>query len=133
MERSWYVPHCPGAEVSNGVVSGNCPKRSPPDGCPNQSLDLNLMPVQWERIRNSLPEDFRASNGDEVVGRVYQIPHGPGQGLWFWTMTATRPGPRITFATNGRVAHRGDAGRRVVEAYEKLLQCEASHPDQPWS
>jgi hypothetical protein len=30
------------------------------------------MPVKWERIRGGLPEDFRALNGDEIVGRVYR-------------------------------------------------------------
>ena len=44
------------------------------------------MPVEWERIRGGLAEDFQALDGDEIVGRVYQIPHGPQAGLWFWTM-----------------------------------------------
>jgi hypothetical protein len=35
------------------------------------------MPVEWERIPDGLPEDFRALDGDEIVGRVYEIPHGP--------------------------------------------------------
>jgi hypothetical protein len=35
------------------------------------------MPVGWERIPDGVPEDFRALNGDEIVGRAYQIPHGP--------------------------------------------------------
>jgi hypothetical protein len=80
------------------------------------------MAVEWERIPDGLPEDFQALDGDEIVGRVYQIPHGPEQGLWFWTMTVVRPGPPIAFPTNGTEAHRSDAGRRVVEVYEKLLQ-----------
>jgi hypothetical protein len=36
-------------------------------------------------------------------------------------MTVVRPNPRITFQTSGTEARRGDAGRRVVEAYERLL------------
>jgi hypothetical protein len=50
-----------------------------------------------------------------------RIPTGPERGLWFWTITALRPGPRITFPTSGTEARRGDADRRVVEAYERLL------------
>jgi hypothetical protein len=50
--------------------------------------------VVWERIPHGLPEDFQALDGDEIVGRVYQIPTGPERGLWFWTMTTLRPGPR---------------------------------------
>ncbi len=34
---------------------------------------------------------------DEIVGRVYQMRTGPERGLWLWTMSALRPGPRITF------------------------------------
>ena len=56
-----------------------------------------------------------------------RIPTGPERGLWFWTITALRPGPRITFPTSGTEARRGDAGRRVVEAYERLLAHAARH------
>jgi hypothetical protein len=77
--------------------------------------------VEWERIPDGVPEDFQALDGDEIVGRVYQNPTGPERGLWFWTMTVVRPGPRITFPRSGTEARRGDAGRRVVEAYERLL------------
>jgi hypothetical protein len=83
------------------------------------------MPVEWERIRDGLPEDFRALDRNKIVGRVYQIPHGPERGLWVWIMTAVRPGPRLPHPTNGREARCGDAGRRVVEAYERLLRCNA--------
>jgi hypothetical protein len=84
------------------------------------------MPIEWERIPDGVSEDFQALDGEEIVGRVYQIPTGPERGLWFWTMTALRPGPRITFPTNGTETRRGDAGRRVVEAYERLLRRNAS-------
>jgi hypothetical protein len=80
------------------------------------------VPVEWERIPEGVPEDLQALDGDEIVGRVYRIPLGPERGLWFWTMTVVRPGPRVTFPTNGTEARRGDAGRRVVEAYERLLR-----------
>jgi hypothetical protein len=79
------------------------------------------MPLEWERIPGGLPEDLWALDGDEIVGRAYQIPIGPERGLWFWTMTALRPGPRITLPTGGTEARRGYSGRRVIEAYERLL------------
>jgi hypothetical protein len=75
-----------------------------------------------ERIPDGVPEDFRALDGNEIVGRVRQIPTRPERGLWFWTMTALRPVPRIACPTNGMEARHGDAGRRVVEAYERLIQ-----------
>ena len=36
--------------------------------------------VEWERIPDGVPEDFQALDGDEIVGRVYQIPTGPERG-----------------------------------------------------
>jgi hypothetical protein len=80
------------------------------------------MPVEWERIPNGLPKGFGALDGNEIVGRVYEIPHGPQAGLWLRTMIVVRPRPRITFPTSGTEARRGNAGRRVVEAYERLLR-----------
>ena len=67
------------------------------------------------------PDDFVALDGDEIIGRVYRIRHGTQEGLWFWSMTISRPGPAFT-ARDGTEARRGDAGRRVVEAYEGLLR-----------
>jgi hypothetical protein len=59
------------------------------------------MAVEWERIPDGLPEGFQALDSDEVVGCVYQIPHGPERGLWFWTMTVVRLGPRLTHEREG--------------------------------
>ena len=79
------------------------------------------------RTRNVFPaldgleHDYTALDGEAVVGRVYQIVGGPAHGLWFWSMTAHRPGPRPSIPTSGREIDRGDAGRRVVEAYDRLL------------
>jgi hypothetical protein len=54
------------------------------------------MPVEWERIPDGVPEDFQALDGNEIVGRIYQIPTGPERGLWFWTMTApSRPAHHV--------------------------------------
>jgi hypothetical protein len=72
--------------------------------------------------------DYTALDGATVVGRVYRIDGGPEQGLWFWSMTAHRPGPRPQILTSGKEARRGDAGRRVVEAYERLLAGSIRNP-----
>jgi hypothetical protein len=58
------------------------------------------------------PDDFIAFDGDEIIGRVYRIRHGTEEGLWCWSMNAR----------GGTEAHRGDASRRVVEAYEAMLR-----------
>ena len=60
-----------------------------------------------------------------LSSRLREASNGPQDGLWFWTMTAVRPGPRLPHPTKGTEARRDDAGRRVVEAYERLLKCNA--------
>jgi hypothetical protein len=65
------------------------------------------------------PTDYVAFDGEEIIGRVYRIKHGPDEGRWRWSMTVSRPGPTFT-ASNGTEARRGDAGRRIVEAYEAM-------------
>jgi hypothetical protein len=91
------------------------------------------MAVEWMRTRDAFPaldglqHDYTALDGEAVVGRVYLIEGGPGRGLWFWSMTAYRPGPRPQIATSGREARWGDAGRCVMEAYERLLAHGCSH------
>ena len=50
------------------------------------------MAVEWERIPDGLPEDFQALDGDEIVGRVYQHPHGLQAGQVRCDRNATRTG-----------------------------------------
>jgi hypothetical protein len=82
--------------------------------------------VEWMRTRDVFPalagleHDYTALDGEAVVGRVYQIEGGPGQGLWFWSMTAYGPGARPQMPMDGREVRRGEAGRRVIEAYEAI-------------
>ncbi len=85
------------------------------------------MPISRLRSADLYPEagypdtDYVAFDGEEIIGSVYRIRHGIQEGLWFWSMTADRPGPAFT-ARDGTEARRGDADRRVVEAYERLLR-----------
>jgi hypothetical protein len=84
------------------------------------------MAITWMRTSDAFPglnpsdRDFTAFDGETIVGRVYQFEAGPEEGVWFWSMTADRPGLRFA-GRSGRAAGRGDAGQRVVEAYERLL------------
>jgi hypothetical protein len=81
--------------------------------------------IAWMRhcdVYPDIPEsdvDFIALDGDAIVGRVLQSEFGPENGVWFWTMTVTRPGQ--PGETNGRMKSRGEAGRCVVAAYQRLL------------
>ncbi len=83
------------------------------------------MTIYWRphhEWNSNLPPapDFIAFDDEELIGRVFQIQYGQGQGRWVWTMTVGPPGLRLTFATSGVEDRRGEAGRRVVEAYERL-------------
>ena len=64
--------------------------------------------------------DFTALDRDEPVGRVHQVQHGTEAGLLLWSKTVDLPGPRFT-NRQGLEPSRGEAGRRVVEAYERLM------------
>ena len=83
------------------------------------------MPVEWMRhsqVYRDLPPsdlDWVAFDRDEIVGRVMQYQHGKEQGQWLWSMTVIRPG--TAEISNGTTETRGEAGRCVVEAYERLL------------
>jgi hypothetical protein len=85
------------------------------------------MSITWMRTSDAFPDldrsdtDFTAFDGKDIIGRVHLFENGPEQGLWLWTMTATGPGWPFT-ARSGRERQRGEAGRRVVEAYERLLR-----------
>ena len=78
-----------------------------------------------------------------VCSFTYQIPTGPEWGLWFWTMTALRPGPGVPFPTSGTEPRCGDAGRRMVAKLDRLSRnvhfitglqksgCHSSVPTRP--
>ena len=87
------------------------------------------MKIRWKLTHETLPDaveapaqDFSAFDGEDMIGRVYQIPDGPDRGLWFWTMIAVRSGPNSMAPTSGRVAQRGMAGRCVVDAYRLMVE-----------
>jgi hypothetical protein len=88
---------------------------------------VSTLQISWMRSADMYPDagypdtDFVAFDGEEIIGRVYRIRHGTEEGLWFWSMTVSRPGPTFN-ARGGTEAGRGDAGRRVVEAYEAMLR-----------
>jgi hypothetical protein len=63
--------------------------------------------------------DRVAFDGDEIVGRVLQHQHGQEHGQWIWSITAIRP--EVAEIANWTLETRGEALRRVVEAYKRLL------------
>jgi|tagenome__1003787_1003787.scaffolds.fasta_scaffold20764338_2 hypothetical protein len=83
------------------------------------------MPVEWMRHCDVYPDlppsdlDWVAFDGDQIIGRVMQYQHGKEQGRWLWSKTVLRPG--TAEINSGTTESRGEAGRRVVEAYERLL------------
>jgi hypothetical protein len=85
------------------------------------------MAITWMRTSdafrdlNRSDKDFTAFDGKTIIGRVYELEQDREKGLWSWSMSADLPGPTFT-NRSGREARRGDAGRRVVEAYHLFLQ-----------
>jgi hypothetical protein len=83
------------------------------------------MTITWMRTSDAFPDldrsdtDFTAFDGKDIIGRIYLFETRPEQGLWLWTMMATGPGWPFN-ARSGRETQRGEAGRRVVEAYNLL-------------
>ncbi len=49
-------------------------------------------------------------------------------GRWRWSIYAHSHTGRVPFETHGHEDARGDAGRRVVEAYQKFLAHNERHP-----
>lgn len=64
---------------------------------------------------------YRAKEGAEYIGTIDLIESGPQEGQWSWSMTVSLPGPRFGGATNGVEGRRGDAARRVIEAYRAYM------------
>jgi hypothetical protein len=76
------------------------------------------------------PSDFEITfDGPQSIGRVYRCEHGSDRGCWFWSMTVVHPGPPFR-ERSGIETRRGEAARRVVETYERLL---ARSRDEPAS
>lgn len=85
--------------------------------------------VYWRPHHEVHPElspdqDFLAF--DEALGKsigpVYIEKHSANVGRWFWTMYAHSTTGKVPFAIQGHEDRRGEAGRRVAEAYRKLLE-----------
>ena len=93
------------------------------------------MNVYWRphhEVHPELPpeQDFLAfdEESEADVGRVYFMTHSGQDGRWFWPMYAQSTTGRGPFETYGHEDSRGDAGRRVVEAYKRLLAHNEQHP-----
>ncbi|HEV2557212.1 MAG TPA: hypothetical protein VGU45_01165 [Microvirga sp.] len=82
--------------------------------------------IYWMRTADTGPEwvgvenDFVAYDGETQIGRVHNHAAGADAGLWLWSMTLVLPGPPFVYRS-GREEKRGDAARRVVEAYERMM------------
>ena len=87
------------------------------------------MKVYWRLWHEVVPghapdQDFVAFDEaiGESIGRVYIMKHGPQEGRWRWSMTAHSTTGKVPFEIHGHEDSRGDAGRRVIEAYRLLLE-----------
>ncbi len=84
------------------------------------------MPVLWMRNADAGPEwagvenNFVAFDGGVQIDRVHRRAAGSDAGLWTWSMTLMLPGPPFVYRS-GQEEKRGDAARRVVKAYERMI------------
>jgi hypothetical protein len=93
------------------------------------------MKVHWRLHHEVYPElppdqDFVAFDEETgaMVGRVYLMHHGPQGGRYVWTMTFLQTWGRPAFKIHGFEDKRGDAGRRVVEAYRQMIEHNTCDP-----
>ncbi len=91
--------------------------------------------VYWRPYHEVYPEfdpdqDFLAFDEAtaESIGQVCLEHHSAYRGHWRWSMYARSNTGRVPFEIHGHEDSRGDAGRRVVEAYKLLLAHNERHP-----
>ena len=76
------------------------------------------------------PDRASDSRWDTCIGNVQRVEGGRGGGMWDWIVMARFPGSRFPGPTSGREISRKDAGRCVVECYERILTYyNRYHPD----
>ena len=92
------------------------------------------MTVYWRPHHEVYPElprepDFIAFDEatEQSIGRVCLMQHSEQAGRWRWSMFAHSTTGRVPFETHGYEDGRGDAGRRVVEAYRMLQEHNECH------
>src|ERR1041385_2605815 len=83
----------------------------------------------WPHARWPRGPDFTAFDGELLVGRVFQYEDGSQKGLWFWTLSVEHPNTSFPGPTSGVEQGRGEAGRRVVEAYQAVLEQGRATPE----
>ncbi len=93
------------------------------------------MPIYWRPHHEVYPElprepDFLAFDEatEDDIGRVYEMAYYVVAGAWRLRMYAHSTTGRVPFETSGYEMSRGEAGRRVVEAYKLLLEHNERHP-----
>ncbi len=91
--------------------------------------------VYWRPHHEVYPElprepDFLAFDEatEQSIGRVCLEKQSTNAGRWRWSMFAHSHTGRVPFETHGHEDSRGEAGRRVVEAYRLLLAHNERHP-----
>jgi hypothetical protein len=78
---------------------------------PNAGDETDFTAIELARLGSEREQD---------KGHVYHSPHGRERDKWFWTMTATHPGPRFPVPTNGTEEKRGDTGRHVIKCDQRM-------------
>ena len=89
-----------------------------PEAWPDESwLDTN-----WTFFDESKPDRQSDSRWHTYIGNVHQVEGGPEGGLRAWSVTATFPGSENLFPRSGKEPTRKEAGRQVMDTYERMLK-----------
>ena len=93
------------------------------------------MAIVWHSFHEVNPtlspdQDFIAFDEEtgKSVGRVYLMHHSREAGRWRWAMFSDKTWGWPDFPIHGFEDRRGDAGRRVVEAYRLMIEHNARDP-----
>jgi hypothetical protein len=81
-----------------------------------------LVETQFTCFDPNRPDRESDSRWDTYIGNVHRVPDGPEGGLWMWSMTVSLSGPMFSFPRSGKETTHKEAGRRLVECYERMLK-----------
>ncbi len=96
----------------------------------DEDVTIYWRPHQEVYPKFTAEQDFLAfvEGRERSTGRVFLMKHSTQAGRWLWSMFAHLTTGAALFPITGYADTSGDAERRVVEAYRKLLAHNERHP-----
>ncbi|MBJ6125409.1 hypothetical protein [Microvirga splendida] len=94
--------------------------------------DSSWLPTCFTLFNEHKPHREGDGLWDTYVAGVHQIDAGPQAGMWTWSVTATFPGPRCPYASNGVQPTRKVAAEKATETYRKMVEFYRVHMPPRW-